>query len=161
MRQIEVDRVDAEPLQRRFDRLFDIARRQALLARPHLRADLGDDRHRAAGAARAQPIADDRLRLAALVARRPGRIDVGGVDRVQAGGAEAVEQVERRLGVGGPAEHVAAEHDGGDRKVGATETTLLHEPIPLGFASDRRHREERSDEAIQRPVSPPCAAWIA
>ena len=142
VRQIEVDRLDAEPLQRRFDRLFDVGRRQALLARPHRRADLGDDRHFATDAARAQPVADDRLGFAALVARRPGRIDVGGVDRVQARGAEAVEQIERRLGVGGPAEHIAAEYDRGDGKIGAAEAALLHGLLRLTRREGRELRHE-------------------
>ena len=130
VRQIEVDRLDAEPPQRRFDRLLDIGGRQALPARPHRRADLGDDGDFAALAARLQPRADDRLGFAALVARRPSRIDVGGVDRAEAGADEAVEQVERGLGVGRPAEHIAAEHGGGNRKVGAAETTLVHRATP-------------------------------
>ena len=50
----------------------------------------------------------------------PGRIHVGGVDGVEArGGEDAVEHVERRFFVGGPAEHVAAEHERGDGQIGA------------------------------------------
>ena len=42
-----------------------------------------------------QPVADDRLRLAALVARDPGRVGVGGVDGVEPGVDEGVEQPRR------------------------------------------------------------------
>ena len=84
-------------------------------------------------AARLQPLADDRLRLAADVARRPGRIDVGGVDRVEAGGDEAIEQVERRLGVA-VQPNTLPPNTTGAIEIGAAETTLLHATNSLGFA---------------------------
>src|SRR5579872_4084465 len=108
MREIEVDRLDAEPLQRRVARLFDIGRRETLLAGPHGRTDLGDDDDAVARAARLYPFADDRLGFAALVARRPGRIDVGRIDRVEAGFDEAIQQLEGPRLVRRPAEYIAA-----------------------------------------------------
>ena len=45
MREIEVDRVDLQPLQRILDRLGDIGGGEILLALPHVGADLGDDDH--------------------------------------------------------------------------------------------------------------------
>src|SRR5690606_3927260 len=52
-----------------------------------------------------QPGTDDRLGLAAAVARCPRRVGVGGVDEVSALGHVRVEDGERGLFVGRPAEH--------------------------------------------------------
>ena len=82
-------------------------------------ADLGRDDDVVAVAARRQPLADDRLRLAAVVARHPRRVDVGGVDEVAAGRGVGVEHGEGVVAVGGPAEDVAAEAEGEDVEVGA------------------------------------------
>src|SRR6185437_13181510 len=69
-------------------------------------------------------------RFAALVARNPGRIDVGGVDRGQARRREPVEHGERGFFIRRPAEHVAAENERRDGKVGAPQTASLHERLP-------------------------------
>ena len=60
--------------------------------KPRHEADLGrDDDLVALGRIALQPAADQRLALAALMARHPGRIDVGGVDHRPAGVDERVE----------------------------------------------------------------------
>jgi hypothetical protein len=110
---------------------FSIDRQPLVGARS--RAALGDDDRRAALAPLLQPFADDRLRFAALIAGRPIRIDVGGVDRTEAGLGEPIEQRERRGLVGGPAEHVGADHERRNAKVSMAEMARMHE-APL----DRR-----------------------
>ena len=91
---VEVDVVGLQALQRVLHRLPDIVGRQALAVRPHFLADLGGDDHPVAIAAALQPLADDGLGFAALVARGPARIDVRGVDQLEAGVDEGVEQPE-------------------------------------------------------------------
>src|SRR3546814_7441610 len=71
-----------------------------------------------------QPFADNGFAPAADMAVHPGGIDVRGVDCVEAGVEEAVEQVEGRLLVRRPAEHVAAEDDRGDVQAGPAECAL-------------------------------------
>ena len=67
------------------------------------------------------PVADDRLGLAAAVARRPGRVGVGRVDEVAAGRGVGVEHGERLRLVDRPAEDVAAEAEREDRRVRVAE----------------------------------------
>ena len=71
-------------------------------------------------------MADHAFALAAAVAFDPTRVDVGGVDQVEAIVDEGIEQVERRGLVGGPAEHVATEGERRDREAAAAEGTRLH-----------------------------------
>jgi transposase len=77
-------------------------------------------------AARVQPLADNGLGLAALVARGPARVHVGGIDAVEARADEGVEQLERGALVGCPAEYVTAEDQRRDLQSGFSEGTLLH-----------------------------------
>jgi len=49
---------------------------RSFLPRPHFHADFGGDDDLLALAAAFEPMADDRLRFAAAVARRPARIDI-------------------------------------------------------------------------------------
>src|SRR5262249_22203026 len=72
---------------------------------------LGADPHLGADPAALQPGAEDRLRLAALVAGRPARIALGGIDHPPAALVEGVEHGEALVLVDRPAEHVAAETD--------------------------------------------------
>ena len=92
-----------------------------------------------------QPLADDRLGLAALVARDPARVDVGRVDQVEAGLDEGVEQLERGRLVGGPAEDVAAEGERPDLGAGLAEMArgIRHGYVLLICPS--RKRQRRSD----------------
>ena len=124
--EVEIDRVGLKALQRGFRRLLDVARLEAFLALAHRRADLGDDNDAAAVPARLHPFADDRLGFAAHIARDPGRIDIGGVDGVEAGRRKAIQHRERGLLVRRPAEHIAAEHERGDGKISASQTAKLH-----------------------------------
>jgi hypothetical protein len=93
---------------------------------PEPGADLGRDDHVVPLAAALQPVADHDLGLAALVAAHPHRIHVRGVDCVDAGGYACVEQLERGRFIGGPAEHVAAEHQWREFDAGTAQLTLLH-----------------------------------
>ena len=45
MREIKIDRVDLQPLQRGLDGLGDIGGGKIFLALAHIRANLGDDHH--------------------------------------------------------------------------------------------------------------------
>jgi hypothetical protein len=71
--------------------------------------------------AAAQPAADDGFRLATAIARHPGRVDVGGIDQVEAGIDEGIKQREGSLLVGAPAKHVAAERQWGHLQAGAAQ----------------------------------------
>src|SRR3954447_14051168 len=79
-----------------------------------------------AAAAPCQPPAYDRLGLPAAMAIDPRRIGVGGVDEVPAGIHIRIEDGERRVLVGRPAEDVAAEAEGKHLQVGASD------PVPAG-----------------------------
>ncbi|KAG1274334.1 hypothetical protein G6F64_015154 [Rhizopus arrhizus] len=74
--------------------------------------------HLVALAAAGKPFADQRFGFAALVARDPARIDVGGVDEIQARVDQGVQQRVRAGFVDGPAEDVAAEGEWGDLQAG-------------------------------------------
>ncbi|KAG1469333.1 hypothetical protein G6F57_012230 [Rhizopus arrhizus] len=95
--------------QRRFQRTADVGGRQAAGVGPHLHADFGGDQHAVALAGTLEPFADQRFRFAAGIARHPRRVHVGGVDQVEAGVDEGIEQGEAGLLIGAPAEHVATE----------------------------------------------------
>ena len=84
-------------------------------------ADLGGHDHAVAVAAGGHPAADDRLRLAAGVARRPSASSVGGVDEVAARRRVRVEDGEGLRLVGSPAEDVAAQAEREDVEVGVCE----------------------------------------
>ena len=86
---IEVDDVGAQPLEARFAGADEVPARQALVvrARAHGEARLGGDQH--AGRALAAH------RLAENFFGEPGRIDVGGVDQIDAGVGDEVDQPAR------------------------------------------------------------------
>ena len=145
MRLVEVDVVGLQPLQRVLDGAHDVGpAARPLLIRRHLHAALGGDDHLRAVAAGLEPVADDGLALAAAVAGLPSRIDVGGVDAVEAGADKGVEQRERGLLVRRPAEHVAAEDERRDLQSASAELALLHEGHfqggPSGLACWRKLR---------------------
>jgi hypothetical protein len=58
----------------------------------------------------------------------PARISVGGIDGVEAGIDEGVEQRERGRLIDVLAEHIAAQHQGCDGDVGAAESAEVHPP---------------------------------
>ena len=62
------------------DGASDVGPRQARGLVAHVLADLGGQHDAVALAAGLEPVADDRFRFSADVARRPARVDVGGVD---------------------------------------------------------------------------------
>jgi len=68
-----------------------------------------------------EPAAHDGFRFATLVARHPGRVHIGGVDQIEAGIDEGVQQCKRGLLVRTPAKHVAAKRDGGHFEAGTAE----------------------------------------
>jgi hypothetical protein len=72
-------------------------------------------------AAALERLADDRLRLAL-------RVDVGGVDEVDAGVERAVDDPDRRFVVGLPpgAEHHRSQAERADLHSGASEAAVLH-----------------------------------
>ncbi|CAM2149016.1 hypothetical protein PT2222_200147 [Paraburkholderia tropica] len=133
VREIHVDVIGLKATQRIFNGGFDIRGRQPRMARPL--GNLGGDHDLVALAAAREPFADDRLRLAALVARHPGGVDVGGIDEIQARVGERVENRERGGFVGGPAEHVAAEHERCDLQGGSADPALFHGGSRLRWAN--------------------------
>ena len=72
-----------------------------------------------------EPVPDDRLRFATGVARRPVRVRVGGVDRVEAVIDEGIEDGEGGRLIDRPAEDVGAEHERGDVEAGGAEGATL------------------------------------
>ena len=90
VREIEIDVVGLQTLQRRLAGALDIGRLEPL-AGGHLAADLGDQHDLVAIASRLHPLADDGFRFTTLMPRCPARIDVSGVDGVEAGADEGVE----------------------------------------------------------------------
>ena len=122
---VEIDAIGLQPAEGVFEPLLDGLRGEAgeLRQVAHLR---GDD-HGVAVAARGHPVADDGLGLAALVARDPVRVGIGGIDEISAGRCVGVKHLEGRGLIGCPAEHIAAEAQRMDDEVGAAE--LNHGPI--------------------------------
>src|SRR3546814_7162653 len=102
--------------------LFRSVGLQAALAH----SDLGRKAHLVARAARLQPFAHHRFRFAALVARHPSRIDVGGVDHAAAMLDEAVEDREARGAVRRPSKDVAAKNEGTDGKAAVAQRAFGH-----------------------------------
>ena len=116
VRVVEVDVVGAQAAQGRVGGGLDVDAGQPRVL--GVLADLGGDHDVGAVAARLDPLADDGLGLAALVARDPRRVRVGRVEEVAAGGRVRVEHGEGLRLVGGPAEDVAAEGEREDLEVG-------------------------------------------
>jgi hypothetical protein len=129
VRQVKVYCFDAKPTQRRFCGLFDILWAKALAPLSHVRADLGDNDHPVPVAPCLHPLANDRLRLAAAVTWRPGRIDIGCVNGIEASFGEAVEHGEGPLLVSGPAEHVSPQHERGDLQASAAKAARYHQEL--------------------------------
>ena len=140
--EIQVDMIGAQACQRSVERLGNIGTGQALVALAHVGTDLGEDRHLlTCTRARLEPAADNGLGLAALVAIGPGRVDVGGVDGVEAMIDEGIEHGEAGLFIDGPAKHIAAEHQRDDIDTGIAKWTLVH------FALLERGMETRRYES--------------
>src|SRR5205814_1488993 len=89
------------------------------------------DHHAAAVPGLLQPVADDRLGLAAGVPGHPDGVDVGGIDQVEPAGDEGVEDAERRRLVDRPPEHVAAEGERADLDPRSPECPHRHGEILL------------------------------
>ena len=119
---VEVDPVGAEPAQAVLDLAHDPAARVAELVRvvAHRAVDLRGE-HDVVAPAAGQRLADDLLGLAA-------RVDVGGVDEVDAGVERAVDDADRLVvvGVAPGAEHHRAEAERADLHAGAAERAVLH-----------------------------------
>ena len=75
----------------------------------HLQPDFGGDDDIVTSATLLEPVPDDGLGFTAPISRRKPGIDVGGVDQIESGGDEGVEQPEGGLLIRGPAKDVAAE----------------------------------------------------
>ena len=119
---VEVDPVGAQPAQAVLDLLDDPAARVAELVGivAHLAVDLGGQ-DRVVTPAPGEGLAHDLLGLAA-------RVDVGGVDEVDARVEGPVDDVDRLVVVAlAPgAEHHRAEAEGADLHAGAAEVSVLH-----------------------------------
>jgi len=119
MRLVEVDRLGLQASQRAFDGGLDRGWRQAPVPLPL--AQLGRQRHPRTLAAALEPASQQGFGLTALVARYPVRVRVGGIDQVEAGVDESIQQGEGCRLVGTPAEHVAAQGERGDVQAGSAE----------------------------------------
>ncbi len=74
----------------------------------------------------AQPVADDRFRLASLVTGYPEGIGIRGVDEIEAGGEEGIQQPERGWLVRSPPEDVAAQGERRDLQPRGAELAFDH-----------------------------------
>ena len=97
MRLIQVDVVGLQPPQRIVDGLSRYRRPDSPLPAPMSQPTLVAITTLSRLPRLLQPLADDGLGFAALVAGRPARIDVGGIDEVEAGVDEGVEQAKEVL----------------------------------------------------------------
>ena len=133
---VKIDVIGVQALQRTIDGAADVLGRQTALARPHLQAHLGGDEYPRAHrrAARGEPGADHSFGLATLMTGDEAYVGIRGVDHVEAGFDEGVEQSERALCIGSPAEYVAAENERGQFECGVAEAA----------AGRGRHHEVRS-----------------
>src|SRR5690606_5284400 len=136
------------------DGLGDVARGQALALRP--RAHLRGDHDRVPVAPGGQPLADDRLGLAAGVARLAPEVGVRGVDEVPARGDVGVEDGEGRVAVGRPPEDVAAEAEPRDLEVARADLHHGGQAYEQGWTTagcGAPELRERADEprATERP----------
>ncbi|MCY1224079.1 hypothetical protein D9M72_362230 [compost metagenome] len=164
VREIKVDIIRLQTLQRILDPLQDPAARKSLAVGPEFGADLGDDDGLVARPARLlQPFADDRFGFAAVIARRPGGVDISRIDGVEPGIEKGVEQRKGGLFVGGPAEDIAAEDKGRNCQVGTAKSQFFHGFAPLDWMRAYRDREdcEGKDRAEKLTLSPVCRLFSA
>ena len=101
--------------------------REALFVRAHFHSDLGRNDNLVPIAPGLHPVADQRLGFTALSTWRPARIDVRGIDHVEAPGDESVQEAESGLFVHRPAEHIATESDPTDAQFRLTQTSFFHQ----------------------------------
>jgi len=123
MREIQVDAIDTEPLERGLGGGGDMGGCKFFAIRAREHADLGRDQDLVALARGLEPFADHRLGFAALMAGRPGRIDIGCVDHRAAAGDESIEHGKACCLVEVPAEYIAAQDERGDVKIGRAKAT--------------------------------------
>ena len=158
--------VEAEPLQAAGDLVHDVAARQAdgIRPLPGAAAHLGGDDHVFARDLQiAQRLAEHDLGLAF-------RIDVGGVDEVDAGVERALDQRRRAFlldradgapDAGAAAEGHRAEADFRDELAGAAQRTITHCAGLLARRERQRPRAARNDKrrlasrASRRPMTKP------
>ena len=132
MREVDVDVIGTQSLQGVLHRLQYVCGGQALLRRPHLPAHLCCDQYVVAAPTTGEPVADDGLRLPATVARHPHRIHIGGVDEIAAAGNVGIQHCVGAALIGGPAEHIAAQHEGKNLQARpAKGSTYHHQPSTL------------------------------
>ena len=153
VRVVEVDPVGAQTSERILGGAADGCGRET--CEPGHLADLRRDHDVVAVAARGHPAADDRLRTRRRGCRDPGRVRVGGVDEVAAGGRVGVEHGERLRLVDRPAEDVAAEAEREDRELRRAVPIVAYQPA--ADLAARRSTARRRRRA-PRPAAAPCAA---
>src|SRR5450830_1690200 len=74
-----------------------------------------------------------------MMARRPLRIYIGGIDQVEAGVDKSVQQSKRCRFIGGPAEYIATQRQRRYLQFRSTQSELVH-PDTLSFLRVRRPR---------------------
>src|SRR5579864_2343495 len=127
MQLVEIDIVGLEPLQRRVDRIKDVLARHPLI--PWLSAHLsdafgGEDEARALAL---QPAADDLLGSTCRLTAAAERIDVRGVEEIDAALGSFVEDGSASLLVALKPEGHRAEAEPGHAKAGPAEFRVVHE----------------------------------
>src|ERR1700739_217505 len=94
VRLVKINMVGLQSFERAFHLPHDPCLAQPFALSGNLRAYFGCDHDLVALAAALEPVADDRLALAALMARPPCRVAVRGIDKVQSRGYERIQYVE-------------------------------------------------------------------
>ena len=104
---VQIDIIGPQPPQGSVTGGNDVGSLQAGEFRQH--SNLGGDDDALAAAARRQPIADHCFAFSPLMARHPGGVDIGRVDKAEAGGDKSVKQCERRFFIRRPAKDIPAQ----------------------------------------------------
>ena len=110
MRLVKIDVVSLQSLERRFHLPPDPCLAQPFALTGNFGTYLGRDHNFVALAAVLKPVANDRLALAALVTGHPCGVTVRGVNKIQSRIHKGIQYLERCGFVGGPAKHIAAQH---------------------------------------------------
>src|SRR5690606_13700464 len=76
-----------------------------------------------------QPFSDDRFRLSTGSAIHPIRVHVSGVDKVEAGVGESIQDLEGTLFIEGPSKGIATQIKGGDMQISLSYSCFFHSVV--------------------------------
>src|SRR5437879_4673065 len=103
--------ISLQASQRSFDGALHIRSGEPFHTGSHLHAELRGDDNLVAIATLLKPVADHRLGFAALISGHPLRIDVRGIDKIEAGSDKCVQQLKRSRLSHGPTKDVSAKRE--------------------------------------------------